>query len=99
MASNLVTDVEICTEKGKEKIKIRHDYSDERVIEKLEQLFSNVFDAGWHKFSVISVSELIIFDFSPPDVPEGDTLNNFHWIWKSNKNNNFYIYKCLSELN
>ncbi|MFZ2499005.1 MAG: hypothetical protein WCB90_15185 [Methanosarcina sp.] len=73
MASNLVNDVELCTEKGKEKIKIRHDYSDERVITKLVQLFSNVFDAGWHKFSVISVSELIIFDFSLPDVLEGDT--------------------------
>jgi len=66
MASNLVNDVEICTEKGKEKIKIRHDYSDERVVTKLIQLFSNVFEAGWHKFRVSSVSELIIFDFSFP---------------------------------
>lgn len=64
MASNLVNDVEICTEKGREKIKIWHDYSDETVIAKLTQLFSNLFDAGWHKFSVSSVSELIIFDFS-----------------------------------
>lgn len=64
MTSQLVNDVEICTEKGKERIKIRHDYSDEKVIEKMIQLFSNVFEAGWHKFNLSSVSELIIFDFS-----------------------------------
>jgi len=69
-ASNLVNDVEICTEKGKEKIKIRHDYSDENVVSKLIKLFSNVFEAGWHKFSVSSVSELIIFDFSLPGASE-----------------------------
>lgn len=75
MASNLVNDVEICTEKGKEKIKIRHDYSDERVITKLIQLFSNVFNSGWHKFSVSSVSELIIFDFSFPEILDPEILD------------------------
>lgn len=64
IASQLVNDVEICTEKGKERIKIRHDYSDGKVIEKMIQLFSSVFEAGWHKFNLSSVSELIIFDFS-----------------------------------
>lgn len=68
MTSQLVNDVEICTEKGKEQIKIRHDYSDEKVIAKLIQLFSSVFEAGWHKFSLSSVSELIIFDFSSPEI-------------------------------
>lgn len=63
--SQLVNDVEICTEKGKEQMKIRHDYSDEKVIAKMIQLFSSVFEAGWHKFSLCSVSELLIFDFSP----------------------------------
>ncbi|WP_410508340.1 hypothetical protein RSJ42_16490 [Methanosarcina hadiensis] len=64
IASQLVNDVEICTEKGKECIKIRHDYSDEGVILKLIQMFSNLFEAGLHKFSVRYVSELILFDFS-----------------------------------
>lgn len=62
--SQLVNDVEICIEKGKEQMKIRHDYSDEKVIAKMIQLFSSVFEAGWHNFSLNSVSGLIIFDFS-----------------------------------
>lgn len=73
MISQLVNDVEICTEKGKEQMKIRHDYSDEKVIAKMIQLLSSVFEAGWHKFSLSSVSELIIFDFSSPRVLYGET--------------------------
>lgn len=64
VASQLVDDVEIHPEKGKEQIKIRHDYSEDIVISKIIQLFSNLFEAGWHKFNVNSVSGLIIFDFS-----------------------------------
>jgi hypothetical protein len=71
MTSQLVNDVEICTEKGKEQMKIRHDYSDEKVIAKMIQLISSVFEAGWHKFSLNSVSELLIFDFSSPGVLSG----------------------------
>ncbi|WP_440946311.1 hypothetical protein ACSAZL_19960 [Methanosarcina sp. T3] len=74
VASQLVNDVEIYTEKGKEQIKIRHDYSEESVILTLIQLFSNVFNAGWHSFSVNYVSELIIFDFSLPDTSERDAV-------------------------
>ncbi len=73
MATQLVNDVEICTEKGKEQMKIRHDYSDEKVITKMTQLISSVFEAGWHKFNLISVSELIIFDFSSAVVLSGET--------------------------
>ncbi len=72
MTSQLVNDVEICTEKGKEQMKIRHDYSDEKVIAKMIQLFSSVFEAGWHNFSLSSVSELIIFDFSSSGVSAGE---------------------------
>jgi hypothetical protein len=64
VASQLVTDVEIYAEKGKECIKIRHDYSDENVVLIIIQLFSNLFEAGLHRFSVTYVSELIMFDFS-----------------------------------
>ncbi len=73
MATQLVNDVEICTEKGKEQMKIRHDYSDEKVIAKMIQLISSVFEAGWHKFNLISVSELIIFDFSSAGALSGET--------------------------
>jgi hypothetical protein len=74
VASQLVSDVEIYPEKGRECIKIRHDYSDESVVLKLVQLFSNLFEAGLHRFSVSSVSELIIFDFSLPDTSKRDVV-------------------------
>lgn len=63
MTSQLVNDVEICTEKGKEKMKIRHDYSDEKVVAKMIQILSRVFETGWHNFTLCVVSELLIFDF------------------------------------
>lgn len=72
VASQLVNDVEVHTEKERECIKIRHDYSDERVVLKLIQMFSNLFEAGLHKFSVRHVSELIIFDFSLSGASRGD---------------------------
>lgn len=72
VSSQLADNVEICARKGKEHIKIWHTYSDEKVVLKLIKLLSNVFDAGWHKFSVRSVSELLIFDFSTPEILEGE---------------------------
>lgn len=74
VASQLVNDVEICAEKGKECIKIRHDYSEESVVLKLIKLFSNLFEAGLHRFSVTYVSELIIFDFSLSDISVQDVI-------------------------
>jgi hypothetical protein len=65
-----VSDVEIYPEKGREYIKIRHDYSDENAVFKLIKLFSNLFEAGWHKFGITSVSGLISFDFSLRDTPD-----------------------------
>lgn len=74
VASQLVDDVEIYAEKGKESIKIRHSYSEESVVLMLVQLFSNVFHAGWHSFSVSCVSKLIIFDFSLPGASKRDAV-------------------------
>lgn len=71
MASQLVNDVEISTEKGKEQMKIRHDYSDENVITKMIQLVSSVFEAGWHKFSLSSVFNLVVLDFSSSGISKG----------------------------
>lgn len=74
VASQLVSDVEIYSEKRKEYIKIRHDYSDESVVLKLIQMFSNLFESGLHKFSVSFVSKLIIFDFSLPETSIRDAV-------------------------
>lgn len=64
--SQFVDDVKVSTEKGKEYVKIRHDYSSEKVISTMVQLFSDVFRAGWHTFRVRLVSNLIIFEFDRP---------------------------------
>ena len=90
-ASQLVNDVEIRTEKGKEQIKIRHDYSDEKVIEILIQLLSNVFDSGWHNFSVSSMSGLIIFDFSFPGILKEEIGTVYIGQDSLTKNNNLLI--------
>jgi hypothetical protein len=74
LLQQLVYDVEICAEKGKESIKIRHDYSDENVVLKIIQLFSNLFEAGLHRFSVTYVSKLIMFDFSISESSEQDAV-------------------------
>jgi hypothetical protein len=74
VAAQLVSDVEICADKGKEYIKIRHGYSDEVVILKIIQLFSNLFEAGLHRFTVTYVPELIMFDFSLSDVSRQDAV-------------------------
>lgn len=70
ISSQLADNVEICTRKEREYIKIWHTYSDEKVISLFIKLISDVFDASWHKFSVFSVSELLIFDFSGPETLE-----------------------------
>lgn len=74
VASQLVDDVEIHAEKGKESIRIRHSYSEESVVLLLIQLFSNVFHAGWHSFTVSYVSKLIIFDFFSSDATKRDVM-------------------------
>ncbi|MDD3246644.1 MAG: hypothetical protein PHF18_07325 [Methanosarcina sp.] len=74
VASQLVDDVEICAEQGKEHIKIRHGYSEESVVLTLVNIFSNVFNSGWHNFSVSYVSKLIMFDFSLPDTSIQDDV-------------------------
>ena len=75
MASQLVENVEIKTEKGKECIKIFHNYSSEKVTAKMGRLFSDVFREGWHSFNVTSLKGLIILEFNDPEVnKEGSRL-------------------------
>ena len=68
MVSQLMNDIEINTEKGKEYIKIYHDYSSEEVTAKMVSLSSDVFREGSHSFSVISLKGLIILEFHDPEI-------------------------------
>lgn len=63
-ATQLVSEIERTSEGEKMHVKIRHQYSDEKVIPKLIELFSNVFRAAGYIFEVRIISNLIIFEFS-----------------------------------
>jgi hypothetical protein len=64
LVTQLVNEIERTSENGKVYIKIRHPFSDEKVILKLVELFSKVFRAAGHTFEVRTISNLIIFEFA-----------------------------------
>jgi hypothetical protein len=63
LTTQLASDIERTTEGGKTHLKIRHQYSDEKVICKLVELFSKLFRAAGYTFQVKNISNLIIFEF------------------------------------
>ncbi len=62
--TQLVSEIEGISEGGEMNLKIRHQFSDEKAILKLVELFSKVFRAAGHAFEVRTVSNLIIFEFA-----------------------------------
>lgn len=59
--SQIVNNIEIQLEPGKESVMIQHDYRDEKTIIKLIEYFSHIFEANGHQFDVTHSSSLIIF--------------------------------------
>lgn len=57
------TEIEVCTEKGSEYVRLIHDYSDSKVCERITFYFSNVFKCIGHPFSVTSSPHMIVFEF------------------------------------
>lgn len=62
--TQLVSEIERTSEGGKMHLKIRHQFSDEKVILKLVELFSKVFRAAGYAFEARTISNLIIFEFA-----------------------------------
>lgn len=62
--AQLVSDIERINEGGKMYVKIRHQFSNEKVIFKLVELFSKLFESAGYNFEAKTVSNLIIFEFS-----------------------------------
>jgi hypothetical protein len=62
--TQLVSEIERTSENGEMNLKIRHQFSDEKAILKLVELFSKVFRAAGHAFEVRTISNLIIFEFA-----------------------------------
>ncbi|WP_440946309.1 hypothetical protein ACSAZL_19950 [Methanosarcina sp. T3] len=63
LTDSIGTDIEICTEKGREYVKLIHDYSDRKVCERVIQYYSNIFKSIGHPFTVTSSPHMIVFEF------------------------------------
>lgn len=57
------SDIEICTEKGCECVKLIHDYANVKVCEQIIDYYSNFFKSIGYPFSVITNPNIITFDF------------------------------------
>lgn len=57
------SDIEICTDKGSEYVKLIHDYSDIKVCEYITKYYSNTFKLIGHPFTVTTNPHMIVFEF------------------------------------
>jgi hypothetical protein len=57
------SDIEICTEKGCECVRLIHDYSNEKVCEHFINYYSNFFKSIGYPFTVINNPNIIVFEF------------------------------------
>jgi hypothetical protein len=65
LAIQLVKNIEICLEPGKEAVTIFHDFKNEKVIHNLVRYFSNIFMENGTPFETFSYSSMIVFRFNP----------------------------------
>jgi hypothetical protein len=63
LTDNIGTEIEVCTEKGSECVRLIHDYSDSRVCERIICYYSNIFKYICHPFTVTSSPHMIVFEF------------------------------------
>ncbi len=63
LTEGIGSDIEICTEKGSEYVKLIHDYSDSKVCEYITMYYSNIFKSIGYPFTVIANPHMIVFEF------------------------------------
>lgn len=63
LTDSIGSDIEICTEKGKEYVKLIHDYSDKKVCESITKYYSNIFKSINCPFKVTTNPHMILFEF------------------------------------
>lgn len=63
LTDSIGSDIEICTEKGREYVKLIHDYSDRKVCESITKYYSNVFKSINYSFKVSTGPHMILFEF------------------------------------
>ncbi len=70
LATQLIKNIEICFEPGKESVNIFHDFKNEKVIHSLVEYFSNIFRENGTPFVASSYSSMIVFRFYKEHDPE-----------------------------
>lgn len=63
LTDNIGTEIEVCTEKGSEYVRLIHDYSDCEVCERIISYYSNIFKYIGYPFTVTSSPHMIVFEF------------------------------------
>jgi len=63
LTDSIGTEIEVCTDKGSEYVRLIHDYSDSKVCELIILYYSNVFKFIGHPFTVTSSPHMIVFEF------------------------------------
>ncbi|MCC4769714.1 hypothetical protein FXV91_05735 [Methanosarcina sp. DH2] len=63
LIDSIGTEIEVCTDKGNEYVRLIHDYSDRRVCERVTSYYSSIFKCIGHPFTVTSSPHMIVFEF------------------------------------
>lgn len=63
LTDSIGSDIEICTEKDREYVKLIHDYSDKKVCEAVTRYYSNILRSTGYPFSVTVNPHMILFEF------------------------------------
>ncbi len=63
LTDSIGSDIEICTEKGREYVKLIHDYSDRKMCETITKYYSNILESINYPFTVTTSPHMILFEF------------------------------------
>jgi hypothetical protein len=64
LATQLVKNIEVCLEPGRESVTIFHDFKNEKFIHNLVEYFSNIFIENGTPFETSTYSSMIVFRFN-----------------------------------
>lgn len=88
LATQLVKNIELCLEPGKESVTVFHDFKSEKVIHSLIEYFSNIFRENGTPFVTSSYSSMIVFRFyKEPELEENSETHKIEEF----KESNFYL--------
>jgi hypothetical protein len=63
LIDSIGSEIEVCTEKGREYVKLIHDYSDRKVCESITKYYSNILKSIGYPFTATNSPHMILFEF------------------------------------